>query len=208
MVAAKSPFGCSTSSRLAIGVLVAQVGKVVLAAPLALDLAGIGVEQPRLADQVERQVGERDVLLQHGRPPRPLRQPMPEHQRVVGEGHDIVEQRRSRRIGPRAYPGFGGLVLGAAGVALIGKLCALAARAPLPLAGRGRGWGYQGLRRWCPSRLPCSRERLNSRRAISGSLAPSNSAHASRLWRPLDPCCAFRHRPRRSAASRDTRNRR
>src|SRR6185503_20469640 len=48
---------------------------------------------------------------------------------------------------------FGGLVLGAAGVALIGKLCALAARAPLPLAGRGRGWGYQALLRWCPSRL-------------------------------------------------------
>ncbi len=84
------------------GVLVAQVGERVLVAALALDLAGVGVVEARLPDQVERQVGKRDVLLQHRRLARPLRQPMPEHQRIVGKGEDVCEERR--RVVRRTRP--------------------------------------------------------------------------------------------------------
>ncbi len=59
--------------QIGIAVLVAQVGKVILAAALAFDLAGILIVEPRLPDQVEREVGERDILLQHRRLARPLR---------------------------------------------------------------------------------------------------------------------------------------
>ena len=75
---------------VAVGMLVAQEGEVVLVAPLALDDAGMSVEQPRLANEVERQIGERDVLLQHRRVTRPLRQPVPEHQRIVGKAQRVV----------------------------------------------------------------------------------------------------------------------
>ena len=51
----------------------------------ALELAGIGVERARLADQVERDIGEREVLLEHRRVAAPFRQPVAEHQRVVGQ---------------------------------------------------------------------------------------------------------------------------
>ena len=78
--------------QVGVGMLVAQVGERILVASLAFDLAGIGVEQPRLPDQVERQVGERDVLLQHRRLARPFRQPMAEDQRIVGKAEEQFEQ--------------------------------------------------------------------------------------------------------------------
>ena len=70
---------------------IAQIGERVLVAALALDLAGIGVERARLADQVERHIGERQVFLQHRRMPAPFRQAMAEDQRVVGEPQRVGE---------------------------------------------------------------------------------------------------------------------
>ena len=57
---------------------VAQVGVLVLVVAGPLDLGGVGVEQARLPDQVEPDVGERHVLLQHRRTSAPLRQPVAE----------------------------------------------------------------------------------------------------------------------------------
>ena len=48
-------------------------------------------QQARLADQVERDVGERQVLLEDRAVPAPLRQALAEDQRVVGEAEDVVE---------------------------------------------------------------------------------------------------------------------
>ena len=69
-----------------------------------------------------------------------------------------------RRVGLRPSPAGAWLAVLPARRSL-GNSAALAARAPLPLAGRGRGWGYQALRRSCPSRLPCSPEHPRSRHA-------------------------------------------
>ena len=94
MVTAKSPFGCSTSSTLRYSRGVAQIGERVLVAALALDRRRIGVERPRLADEVERDVRERDVLLEHRRVAAPFGQTMPEHERIVGEAQRVLHERR------------------------------------------------------------------------------------------------------------------
>ena len=82
---AKSPFSLLDKQQVRVGMFVAQVGKRILVASVAFDLARIGVEQPRLADEIERQVGKRYVLFQHRRLARPFRQAMPEDQRIVGK---------------------------------------------------------------------------------------------------------------------------
>ena len=52
---------------------------------LALDLACECVEKARLADHVETEVRERDVLLERRSVARPFRQAMAKHKCVVGE---------------------------------------------------------------------------------------------------------------------------
>ena len=54
-----------------------------------------GEQQTRLAEQVERDVGQRDVLLEVGRAAAPLRQPVGVDERVVAE-HQAVRRQRSR----------------------------------------------------------------------------------------------------------------
>ena len=66
--------------------VVAQVGQVVLGAAGALDRAGVGEQRARLAELVERDVGQRDVLLELRRAADPLAQPLRGDQRVVGRG--------------------------------------------------------------------------------------------------------------------------
>src|SRR5207247_3720977 len=58
------------------------------------DLAGIAVQRSRLPDQIERQIAERQILLEHRRVAAPLGESMAEHERVVGEAQRIDEQRR------------------------------------------------------------------------------------------------------------------
>ena len=72
---------------------VTQVCELVLVILLAFDLGGIGVELARLADEVERDVGERHVLFQHRRMPAPFRQPVTEDQRIVGAAQGVEHQR-------------------------------------------------------------------------------------------------------------------
>ena len=84
---------------------VAQIGEVVGGAPLALDLGGEAQPHLRLADQVERDVGERDVLLQHRRVAAPFGDAVAEDQRGVADAQQVLEEgllvgvgRRDRRV--------------------------------------------------------------------------------------------------------------
>ena len=103
---------------------VAEVGEIVLVVARPLRLGGERVERPGLADQVEADIGQRQLLLEHRRMPGPFRQPVPQHQRVVGppqrEGDD-------RRIGHRDR---GGRHL----------TCARRRPAPRRRSGAGRSW--------------------------------------------------------------------
>ena len=76
---------------------VAEIRERVLVASLPFDLARELEKQRRFADQVERDVGERDVLLEDRPVAAPLGQPMAEHEPVVGEAEEIGEERRTRR---------------------------------------------------------------------------------------------------------------
>ena len=65
--------------------LVAQVRELVLGAAGALDLAGEVSNMPRLAEQIQADVGERDVLLEHRSVADPLAEPLRERPGVVAE---------------------------------------------------------------------------------------------------------------------------
>jgi hypothetical protein len=65
--------------------LVPQVGEVVLAAAGAVDRARVGEQGASLAQQVEGDVGQGDVLFDGGRLGRPLTQPVRADQRIVAE---------------------------------------------------------------------------------------------------------------------------
>jgi len=54
-------------------------------------------QQPRLSEQVERGVGQRDVLLDHRAVAAPLRQPLSEDQRAVAEAKHVLEVGRTGR---------------------------------------------------------------------------------------------------------------
>ena len=85
------PVGQFDQRAVAELVVFAQVGKRVLVAAAALHLAGQRQPQPRLADQVERNVGRGDVFFEGRRVPEPLRQPLAEDQRVVTEAQERFE---------------------------------------------------------------------------------------------------------------------
>jgi hypothetical protein len=71
--------------KVVIVALAAQIGEIVLVAALALDLAGIGIERARLAEQVERDIRQRQILFQRRRMAAPFRQPVAENELIIGE---------------------------------------------------------------------------------------------------------------------------
>ena len=71
--------------------LLAEERELVLG--LADDPPGPGQQQARLAEQVERDVGDRGLLLQLGQAGHPLLQPVAVDQRVVAEGEAVAGQR-------------------------------------------------------------------------------------------------------------------
>ena len=82
---------------VAVVALVAQVGQlvfVVLAAS-ALELAGMGEQRTRLAHEVERDVGHRDVFLQHWRVAAPLAQALRQHQAGVADAQQVLHGGRA-----------------------------------------------------------------------------------------------------------------
>src|SRR5712692_6020304 len=73
---------------------VAQIGERILVAALALDRAGISVERARLADEVERDIAQRQLLLEQRRMADPFREAVAEDERVVGEPQRVREEGR------------------------------------------------------------------------------------------------------------------
>ena len=71
-------------------VRVAEVGQLVFRAVAALQRGDQLVEQAGLADQVEADVGQRDVLLEDGAVPAPLGIALAEDQGIVGEVQQVV----------------------------------------------------------------------------------------------------------------------
>ncbi len=83
-------------AHVAILVRPAQEGEIVLAAALALDLSGIVIEQPGLADEVQRDVGETEVFLQRRRVTDPLGDPLSEDQIAVCKSKQVIGRRPGR----------------------------------------------------------------------------------------------------------------
>ncbi len=86
--------------QVAVGAAVAQERELVLAAALVaearLDFARIGEPHPALPQQVEADVGERDVLLDDGTVADPLAQPLRQHDVGVAQPLQVLEQRLVR----------------------------------------------------------------------------------------------------------------
>src|SRR5262249_5316484 len=80
---------------------VAQEREIVLGASLALRRPRQLEKQRRLADQVERDVRERDVFLENRAVPAPLRQPVAEDQPVVAEAEEIGKDNLGGHRAPR-----------------------------------------------------------------------------------------------------------
>ena len=89
---AKSPFGSSTIRQLRQAGRITQIGELVLG--VAGERSGIVVERARLADQIERDVGERQFLLEHRRMTGPFRQAVAQDQRIVRAAQQLRDERR------------------------------------------------------------------------------------------------------------------
>ncbi len=83
MVLAEVPVRLLREDRVQVVAVFAQQRELVLAAAATLDLAGVGEQQPRLTDQVERDIREPQVLLDRRRVPDPFAQALSEHQARV-----------------------------------------------------------------------------------------------------------------------------
>ena len=82
---------------VAVRVLVAQECELVLARGPSPSTSPAYVSHSRaLAEQVEADVGQRDVLLQHRAVPDPLAEPLREDDVVVAEAQQVLEQAGSR----------------------------------------------------------------------------------------------------------------
>jgi hypothetical protein len=80
---------------------VAEVGEVVGGAALALDLGGEAEPELGLADQVERDVGERDVLLERGGVAAPFGDAVAEDEGGVADAEEGFEEGGLAGVGSR-----------------------------------------------------------------------------------------------------------
>ena len=69
---------------------VAEKREIIRAAPRAFERAATLEQQARLIEQVERDVAERELLLEHGRMAAPLRQSVAEHQAIVAQTKAVL----------------------------------------------------------------------------------------------------------------------
>jgi hypothetical protein len=77
----------------------AKVGEGIRVPSLAFYFAGKAQIKRALSDQIERDVGERNVLLENRPVPAPLGESVPEHQTVVTQSQEILEQVRTASCG-------------------------------------------------------------------------------------------------------------
>ena len=87
--------------------LVAHERVVILRPAGAVELGGARVQAARLTEQVERDVGQRDVVLECRCPRRPLREPVREHQAVVSEAQRVHGRRAGDHEGHSCCTSFG-----------------------------------------------------------------------------------------------------
>src|SRR4029077_8367539 len=78
--------------KVAISGDIAQISESVLALPLAFDFARIGVKSASLADEIEREIGERQLLFEHRRMPAPFGKAMPVDERRVGKPERVKNE--------------------------------------------------------------------------------------------------------------------
>ncbi len=84
--------------RVAVVGRIAKIRERVLVAALRFRFAGPLQQQVRLAHEVERDVRERDVLLEDRPVPAPLAQPVAKHQAVVAVAEQVFEELRAHRL--------------------------------------------------------------------------------------------------------------
>src|SRR5688572_29563418 len=72
----------------------AEVRKIVLAPTLSLGLTGKLEKEGRLADEIERDVRERDVFLENGTVAAPFGHAVSENEAVIGQSQQVLEQHR------------------------------------------------------------------------------------------------------------------
>ena len=85
----------------------AKIGERVFVASLAFDHSRELEQRRGLPDEVEGEVGRRDVLLEDGAVAAPFGEPVPEHQPVVTEPEQVLEQGIRDRAPTRAGDGEG-----------------------------------------------------------------------------------------------------
>ena len=72
---------------------VPQVGERVRVAPVCFDLGGVAQPELGLADQIESDIGDRQVFLDGRTQPTQFRQAVPQDQAVVAQAQQVFEQR-------------------------------------------------------------------------------------------------------------------
>ena len=82
---------------------IAQIGEIVGAVAPALDLAGKTEPELRLADQVERDIGNGDIFFQHRRMAAPFGNPVAEDEAIVAHAQREFEQRVAALDGDRRH---------------------------------------------------------------------------------------------------------
>ena len=78
--------------QVAIFVLAPQEREVVLGTPMPLALPGVGIEQARLANEIQCEIGVREFLLELRTGSNQFDHALPEHQRVVAETRRVSRQ--------------------------------------------------------------------------------------------------------------------
>ena len=59
---------------------------------MPLHLRGVVIERARCTNQIQRHIGQRQILLQHRRVATPLAQPMAQNQMIIGQLQNCLEQ--------------------------------------------------------------------------------------------------------------------
>ena len=93
-VSPKSPFGCSTSVGLRYSPCSRRKARSSSVRPAALHLARVAQQQAGLSDEIERHVGEPQILLEHGSMSDPFPEPLPENQAEIAEPQGVAAERR------------------------------------------------------------------------------------------------------------------
>ena len=70
---------------------IAMVGQPVFVAASAFELAGVGQPEARLADQVERDIGQRHVFFQRGTLAAQFGEALAQHEGGIGKAQQILD---------------------------------------------------------------------------------------------------------------------